>query len=265
VSQDFKLRIIEQMRNVPAASGEEVIDADDITVSSQQRFTEVRTEESRAAGHQNPLIEVVIFHRFFILRKIERACYLFQLMKTNQKLILASTSPRRADLLRSAGIEFCTTAPDADEARHPGETPMAYAVRTAAEKAQSISPPAGAVVIGADTVVSLEGRILGKPADRQDAEAMLRRLSGTLHEVITGVCLHSTGKTIPFHTATAVLFRALSEEEIRRYVQSDEPLDKAGAYAIQGGAAGMVRRIDGSYSNVIGLPLCELIEQLEEF
>lgn len=186
-------------------------------------------------------------------------------MKTNQKLILASTSPRRADLLQSAGIEFSTTAPDADEALHPGELPVAYAVRTAKEKAQSIAPAKDAIVIGADTVVSIEGRILGKPADRQEAEEMLSLLSGNLHEVITGVCLHSAAKTVTFHAATAVLFRTLSQEEIQRYIHSGEPLDKAGAYAIQGGAAGMVRRIDGSYSNVVGLPLCELIEQLEDF
>jgi septum formation protein len=186
-------------------------------------------------------------------------------MPFNRKLILASTSPRRAALLRSAGIVFDTLAPDADEALRAGETPVAYAVRTAREKAESLPPAPDAVVIGADTVVSIEGRILGKPADAAEAAEMLRRLSGKLHEVTTGVCLRSAEKTVCFHTTTAVQFRALCDGEIQIYAASGEPLDKAGAYAIQGGAAGMMQRIDGSYSNVVGLPLCEVIEHLREF
>ena len=186
-------------------------------------------------------------------------------METKQKLILASTSPRRAELLQSAGLTFEIVRPDADEKLHGDETPVEYAVRTAREKAESLPAPPGAIVLGADTVVAAEGRILGKPADGEDAKAMLRLLSGKLHEVITGVCLRSAEKTVCFHVATAVLFRDLSEEEITAYVATGDPLDKAGAYAIQNGAAGMVRRIDGSYSNVVGLPLCEVIEALEEF
>lgn len=186
-------------------------------------------------------------------------------METKQKLILASTSPRRADLLQSAGLAFTVVRPDADEKQHPGETPVEYAVRTAREKAESVPALSGTVILGADTVVAAEGRILGKPADAGDAKAMLRLLSGKMHEVITGVCLRSAGKTVCFHTATAVLFRDLPEAEISAYVASGEPFDKAGAYAIQNGAAGMVRRIDGSYSNVVGLPLCETIEALENF
>ena len=145
------------------------------------------------------------------------------------------------------------------------ETPVEYAVRTAREKAESLSVPPDTVVLGADTVVAAEGQILGKPANDNDAQVMLRLLSGKMHEVITGVCLRSAKKTVCFHTATAVLFRDLSEEEIAAYVASGDPLDKAGAYAIQNGAASMVRRIDGSYSNVVGLPLCEVIEALEAF
>lgn len=186
-------------------------------------------------------------------------------METKQKLILASTSPRRTELLKSAGIAFSAVSPDADEKLCDGETPVAYAVRTARAKAESIPAVSGTIVLGADTVVAAEGRILGKPADEAEAKAMLRLLSGKLHEVITGVCLHSTEKTVCFHVATAVLFRDLSEEEIAAYVATGDPLDKAGAYAIQNGAAGMVRRIDGSYSNVVGLPLCEVIEALENF
>ena len=186
-------------------------------------------------------------------------------METKQKLILASTSPRRAELLKSAGLAFEVIRPDADEKLHLGETPVEYAVRTAREKAESLPVPTGAVVLGADTVVAIEGHILGKPADNQNARTMLRLLSGKMHEVITGVCLRSSEKSICFHVATAVLFRDLSEEEIAAYVATGDPLDKAGAYAIQNGAAGMVRRIDGSYSNVVGLPLCEVIEALEAF
>ena len=186
-------------------------------------------------------------------------------METKQKLILASTSPRRAELLKSVGLAFKTARPDADEKLHAGETPVEYAVRTAREKAESLSVPPNTVLLGADTVVAIEGEILGKPADDNDARTMLRLLSGKMHEVITGVCLRSSEKSVCFHVATAVLFRDLSEEEIAAYVATGDPLDKAGAYAIQNGAAGMVRRIDGSYSNVVGLPLCEVIEALEAF
>ena len=186
-------------------------------------------------------------------------------METKQKLILASTSPRRAELLKIANLAFTVLRPDADEKLHAHETPVEYAVRTAREKAESLQAAPGTVILGADTVVAAEGRILGKPVDAADAKAMLRLLSGKMHEVITGVCLRSPEKTVCFHTATAVLFRELSEEEIAAYVATGDPLDKAGAYAIQNGAAGMVRRIDGSYSNVVGLPLCEVIEALEKF
>lgn len=189
----------------------------------------------------------------------------FQSMETKQKLILASTSPRRVELLQSAGLAFEIVRPDADEKLHAGETPVEYAVRTAREKAESIPAASDAIILGADTVVAAEGHILGKPVDAEDAKAMLRLLSGKMHEVITGVCLRSAEKTVCFHVATAVLFRELSEEEIVTYVATGDPLDKAGAYAIQNGAAGMVRRIDGSYSNVVGLPLCEVIEELEAF
>jgi septum formation protein len=183
-------------------------------------------------------------------------------MKTNQKLILASSSPRRAELLESAGIAFEVVHPQADETLHADETPVEFTMRTAREKAESVT--AGDAVLGADTAVVVEGKILGKPSGPEEAKEMLRLLSGKMHEVITGVCLRTAGKTICFHVATAVLFRKIPEEEIEAYVATGEPLDKAGAYAIQGGAAGMVRRIDGSYSNVVGLPLCEVMEALEK-
>lgn len=184
-------------------------------------------------------------------------------MNTKQKLILASTSPRRAGLLRGAGFEFEIRPPRADERLRDGETPVAFTLRTAREKAESVPRGPDETVLGADTAVVVEGRILGKPSGPGEAAVMLRLLSGKMHEVITGVCILFPDDALCFHTATAVLFRDLSDAEIERYAATGEPLDKAGAYAIQGGAAGMVRRIDGSYSNVVGLPLCEVIEALE--
>jgi len=186
-------------------------------------------------------------------------------MNTRTPLILASTSPRRAELLKSIGLAFDVRSPHADETPHPGEMPADFAVRAAREKAESIECPDGTVVLGADTVVALEDKIFGKPSDPGEAEAMLRQLSGKQHEVMTGVCLRSAAKTVCFHVSTDVLFRVLSDQEISAYVATGDPLDKAGAYAIQGGAAGMVRRIDGSYSNVVGLPLCEVLEVLDGF
>jgi len=181
-------------------------------------------------------------------------------MKTNQKLILASRSPRRAALLKSAGLAFDIVFPNADETLHTDETAVEFTTRVAREKAESVE--ADGIVLGADTAIVVEGRILGKPDGPEEAGRMLRLLSGKMHEVITGVCLRTAGKAACFHVTTAVLFREVSEDEIAAYVATGEPLDKAGAYAIQGGAGGMVRRIDGSYSNVVGLPLTEVIDTL---
>lgn len=182
-------------------------------------------------------------------------------MNTTLKLILASGSPRRSELLRDAGLDFEIRVPDIDEAPLPDEAPEAFVCRTAREKAESI-PDADAVILAADTAVVDGDRILGKPADAEDAAAMLRSLSNRTHEVMTGVCLRFPERTVCFHIETSVTFRTLSEEEVAAYVANGEPMDKAGAYAIQGGAAKMVRRVDGSYSNVVGLPLCEVIEEL---
>lgn len=188
----------------------------------------------------------------------------FHPMETNQKLILASGSPRRAELLRTAGLKFEIIVPDIDETPLPGEAPDVFVCRTAREKAESISAN-GSVILAADTAVVDGERILGKPADAKDAAAMLRSLSGHTHEVMTGVCILFPDDTLCFHVETRVTFRDLSEEEISDYVASGEPMDKAGAYAIQGGAAKMVRRVEGSYSNVVGLPLCEVIEAMSGF
>jgi len=185
-------------------------------------------------------------------------------MSTTKKLILASGSPRRSDLLRAAGLTFEIIVPNIDESPLPNEAPADFVCRTAREKAESISEN-GAVILAADTAVVDGERILGKPTDAQDAAAMLRSLSGRTHEVMTGVCIRSPNRSECFHAETRVTFRNLSEEEITDYVSTEEPMDKAGAYAIQGGAAKMVRRIEGSYSNVVGLPLCEVVEALNGF
>jgi septum formation protein len=184
-------------------------------------------------------------------------------MITNEKLILASQSPRRAELLRQAGLHFEIIVPEVDEHPRPGETAEAFVMRTAREKAESISAK-HSIILAADTAVVNSGGILGKPADAGEAEAMLRSLSGRTHEVMTGVCIRFRNRTDCFHVETKVTFRELSGPEIEEYVKSGEPMDKAGAYAIQGGAAKMVRRVEGSYSNVVGLPLCEVMERLEK-
>ena len=184
-------------------------------------------------------------------------------MSTTQKIILASGSPRRAELLQQAGLNFEIIVPQIDESPLPGEAPAEFVCRTAREKAESISAN-GAVILAADTAVIDGKRILGKPTDAEDATAMLRSLSGRTHEVMTGVCIRFSDQTVCFHVETRVTFRNLSEQEIANYIATDEPMDKAGAYAIQGGAAKMVRRVEGSYSNVVGLPLCEVIEILEK-
>jgi septum formation protein len=179
-------------------------------------------------------------------------------------VILASASPRRAGLLTAAGIPFEALPVDIDETPHPGETPEAHVRRLAAEKARSAaSRRPGATVLGADTVVVVEGRILGKPRDLADAAAMLRLLSGRAHEVLTGVAvLEPAGLEMVVETArTWVWFCRLSDEDIAQYVATGEPMDKAGGYAIQGIASRFVERIDGSYSNVVGLPVA-LVDRL---
>ncbi len=184
-------------------------------------------------------------------------------MNTTLKLILASGSPQRANLLRNAGLSFETIVPNIVEAPLLGEAPDAFVCRTAREKAESI-PSSDAIILAADTAVVDGSRILGKPVDTTDAAEILRSLSGRTHEVMTGVCLRFPKRTVCFHIETCVTFRELSDAEIDDYVASGEPMDKAGAYAIQSGAAKMVRRVEGSYSNVVGLPLCEVIEILKE-
>jgi septum formation protein len=170
-------------------------------------------------------------------------------------LILASQSPRRAELLRIAGFTFTVRARPVEEVRRPGEEPIEYVRRLAQEKAEAAWERAGEVVLGADTVVVLGDQVLEKPRDSNDARSMLAMLSGRTHTVITGICLrHATGKIVDAES-TLVRFVPLTDDEIDAYVASGEPMDKAGAYAIQGLASKFVDRIEGCYFNVIGLPL----------
>ena len=176
------------------------------------------------------------------------------------RLILASASPRRSELLRAAGIQFDVLPADIDESALPGESAEHHVRRLAEAKACAVLPRAGGrPVLSADTVVVVAGEILGKPADEADARRILRLLSGRSHEVITGVCLRrhegEGGRQTSEVAVTTVEFAPLNDAEIAWYVASGEPRDKAGAYAIQGLASRFVTRIDGSYSNVVGLPV----------
>jgi len=187
-------------------------------------------------------------------------------MKT--PIILASNSPRRKDLLRQLGVDFSIDPADVDERVLPNELPEGYAVRVALDKARLAASRAGAgIVIAADTIVVVDDEILGKPADARDAERMLKMLSGKAHRVITGLALMdaATGKTLTRTSITRVWFRRLARREITSYIATGEPLDKAGAYGIQGLGALLVDRIDGCYFNVVGLPLSLLGELLRGF
>src|SRR5580658_7469165 len=181
-------------------------------------------------------------------------------------LVLASASPRRRELLAQAGYAFVVRPAHIPEDSLPEEDPIAYVVRLAREKAEAVFrelADAMAVVLGADTTVTLDGQILGKPVDDADAARMLRMLSGRTHRVITGVALATESGTQVAAEVTAVRFLTLSDEEIRGYVATGEPLDKAGAYAIQGRAARWIPRIEGCYFNVVGLPLALVSTLLE--
>jgi septum formation protein len=183
-------------------------------------------------------------------------------------IILASNSPRRRELLAQIGLVFTVSPADVDESVLPGEAPEPYAVRLALDKARSAAMRAGrGIVIAADTIVVAGGAILGKPADAEDARRMLKALSGRQHEVVTGLAVMdaATRRSSARTAVTKVWFRDLSEREINAYVATGEPLDKAGAYGIQERGALMVERIEGCYSNVVGLPLSLLGEILREF
>lgn len=171
------------------------------------------------------------------------------------RLVLASASPRRARLLRELGIEFEVVVSNVDEALHPGESGELAAERLARAKALAVAASRPAPVLAADTVVLCDGELLGKPADGEDARRMLRRLSGHTHEVVTGVCLAWQERVLSARDSTAVTFAALSPAEIEWYVSTGEPMDKAGAYHVDGRGALFIRGVTGSPSNVAGLPV----------
>ena len=187
-------------------------------------------------------------------------------------LILASGSPRRHELLTQAGLTFTAEAADLNEDLLPNEAAAAYVQRLAEEKAQAVWNAHRAsdtaedplVVLGADTCVVVEGQILGKPADSADARRMLELLSGRTHAVLTGIAAITAKKTVRDLDITQVTFNVITDSEIGRYIASGEPLDKAGAYAIQGYAARWIPRIEGCYFNVVGLPIARTITLLAQ-
>ncbi len=186
--------------------------------------------------------------------------------ESKEVLILASASPRRQQLLREAGVAIEVHPAHIREERTPGEDPVQYACRLAREKAQAVAREfPGRYVLGADTIVVVDGQVLEKPGDSGEAERMLRLLSGRAHLVTTGVSLvDREGKADTRFSTARVHFRKLESSEIQRYIESGESMDKAGAYAIQGGAAAWIERVEGEYSNVVGLPVSLVKEMLRE-
>ena len=179
-------------------------------------------------------------------------------------LHLASTSPRRREILSALQLKFSVGHVDVDETPKVGEAPADMALRLARAKAEAGIAGAGDLVLAADTVVAVDGRSLGKPADERDCLDMLDALSGRSHKVLTGVALRGPDGTITALSATDVYFREISRDEALAYWQSGEPADKAGAYAIQGLGGVFVERIEGSYSGVVGLPVFETVTLLRE-
>jgi septum formation protein len=176
-------------------------------------------------------------------------------------IVLASQSPRRSEILQHAGIPFVAKPANVDETARPGESPEDYVKRVARDKAMAAVAAPEEVVLGADTVVVIDGEILGKPADTADAARMLGLLAGREHEVLTGICLRRGVEMVIDCARTRVWFMPLTREQIAEYVASGEPMDKAGAYAIQGLASKFIERIEGSYTNVVGLPI-EVVQQV---
>ena len=180
-------------------------------------------------------------------------------LQPKQPLILASASPRRRELLQQIGLEFAVVTADIDETPLPGEDHRSYTLRLADAKARAVLVlHPDAVVIGADTTVAVDGELLGKPDDAGDAARMLRLLRARGHEVTTGIAVLTRDQTLSEAVTTQVFFSDMTEADIAAYVATSEPMDKAGAYAIQGRAAQWIPRIEGDYSNVVGLPLARL-------
>ena len=196
-----------------------------------------------------------------------RVCHQSSRMGTSIKVILASASPRRRQLLAAAGIEFQVIESGVPELHRAGELPTDYALRVARDKAVAVSSRfPDAIVVGADTIVVGEDRILEKPADAADARRMLKLLSGRTHTVITAFALARAGKTVENSpTESRVTFRPLSDDEIEAYIATDEPFDKAGAYGIQGVGGGFIAHVEGSRDNVMGLPTERVVAALARY
>lgn len=178
------------------------------------------------------------------------------------QLILASASPRRKALLSLFGIPFTIRAADIDETMDPEKPPFDEVARVSRSKALAVSRENSDIVIAADTIVVCQGKVLGKPHSEEEAASMLRLLSGRDHQVMTGCTILYGDRVETFTEVTSLHFRSLSEKEIQKYVRSGEPMDKAGAYGIQGGAALFCEKLEGDYYNVMGLPVCRLYETL---
>lgn len=178
------------------------------------------------------------------------------------KLVLASKSPRRSEILKNAGIDFTVRVADADETIPEGTSPEDAVVFLAARKALAVERAEDETVLGADTVVVLDGEILGKPKDREDAFNMIKKLSGRVHSVFTGVCAIGNGISMTFAEETKVEFYNLADDEINTYINTAEPYDKAGAYGIQGLASKFIRGIEGDYFNVVGLPISAIYQKI---
>jgi septum formation protein len=180
-------------------------------------------------------------------------------------IVLASQSPRRAEILRQAGIAFSVRSAPVDETPRDGEWPLDYVARLAEDKAAAVPASPEEIVLGADTTVVIDGKMLGKPVDQADARRMLALLAGRRHEVMTGICLKRGEERVRDTAVTEVWFGPMSGDEIAEYAASGEPLDKAGAYAIQGLASKFVDKIHGCYFNVVGLPIAMVFAYLRYF
>ena len=179
-------------------------------------------------------------------------------------LILASQSPRRRELLGLTGLDFIVRVADIDETMDPEKAPFDEVARVSRAKAEAIARETDDIVVAADTIVVCQGKVLGKPHDPEEAERMLRLLSGRDHQVMTGVCVLCGKEERVFTEVTDLHFRDLTDAEIRRYIATGDPMDKAGSYGIQNGAALFCEKMNGDYYNVMGLPVCRLGQVLKE-
>ena len=203
---------------------------------------------------------MIRYKRIFLLKQHRKGD------RMTKPLILASASPRRKELLELVQIPFEIHVSEVEEKIEETASPAEVVMSLAAQKAADVARHyPHAVVLGADTIVTYGARMLGKPNSKEEAVEMLRLLSGNIHEVYTGVALVSKGETFTFYERTEVTFWKLSEEEIQAYVETGEPLDKAGSYGIQGKGATLVKKINGDYYSVVGLPVARIVRELRSF